>query len=195
VSFEGNRTFRSIIGNVVRQMNRREFIRSFVVTAALVVAAGAGLVGIGDLFENNQNTNILPTIQDQNSSIATLTQSETSSRLSSQTGTTSAVPSGYSLVAQLAQLSNRIYAYFSHPVFGNSILINVGGQWRAFSATCTHRPCTVQYQRSVIYCPCHGGTFSPKDGTVERGPPPTPLPEYSVIVQNSNVYVGNSQIN
>jgi Rieske Fe-S protein len=174
-------------------MNRREFIRSLIVTAALVGTAGVGLLEIGNLVENNQNKVSLPTIQQSSSQQAT--SSESSNSATTQVSSNSTIPTGYSLIASLSQLSGKSYAYFTHPTFGSSILVSVGGQWKAFSATCTHRPCTVQYQSSSIYCPCHGGTFNPNNGNVEGGPPPTPLPEYSVLIQNNNLYVGDTQIN
>ncbi|MDA4112098.1 MAG: Rieske (2Fe-2S) protein [Thaumarchaeota archaeon] len=174
-------------------MNRREFIRSFVVTAALVATAAAGFVELGGLAEKNQNgSNTISLIQQTTSqSIAGSTNTVSSSQLGSSVST----PTGYVLLAPLADLTGKTFAYFTHPTFGSSILVNTGGVWKAFSSTCTHRPCTVQYQSSAVYCPCHGGTFSPVDGSVTGGPPPTPLPEYSVLIQNNNVYVGNTVIN
>lgn len=174
-------------------MNRREFIRSLIVTAALVGTAGVGLLEIGNLVENNQNKISLPTIEHSSSQQAT--SSESSNSATTQVSSNSTIPTGYSLIASLSQLSGKSYAYFTHPTFGSSILVSVGGQWKAFSATCTHRPCTVQYQTSSIYCPCHGGTFNPNNGIVVGGPPPTPLPEYAVLIQSNNLYVGDTQIN
>ena len=74
-------------------------------------------------------------------------------------------------------------------------MLSLNGQWKAFSATCTHRPCTVDFQGSELYCPCHGATFSASNGSVTRGPAPTKLGEYGVIEQNGGVYVSNSAIN
>lgn len=43
------------------------------------------------------------------------------------------------------------------------------GQWRAFSATCTHQGCLVSgIQDDLIYCNCHGSEFSLRDGSVVR---------------------------
>ena len=68
-------------------------------------------------------------------------------------------------------------------------MVDYGGQWRAFSAVCTHAGCTVQFTGTQIYCPCHAGAFSATSGAVVAGPPPAPLPEYTVLVQNGNIYV------
>ncbi len=99
------------------------------------------------------------------------------------------VPAGYVLVTSLSALAGRTSAYFNHPSRGISILVNLAGQWKAFSATCTHAPCTVQYSGSSISCPCHGGSFNPSNGAVQSGPPPAPLPQFGVLVHNGNLYV------
>lgn len=55
------------------------------------------------------------------------------------------------------------------------------GQFRAFSAVCTHLDCTVQYRpdTSQIWCACHGGTYD-LSGNVVSGPPPRPLETFVV---------------
>jgi cytochrome b6-f complex iron-sulfur subunit len=119
----------------------------------------------------------------------------TTSTSSSQASSNAAPLAGYVLVAQLSSLSGKSSAYFNHPSQGSSILVDLNGQWMAFSATCTHRPCTVDFQSSELYCPCHGATFSATNGSVTRGPARTKLSEYGVIVQNGSVYVSNSAVN
>lgn len=104
-------------------------------------------------------------------------------------------PSGYVYVAPVSALSGKSSAYFNHPVYGSSILVDFGGAWRAFSAICTHAGCVVDFTGSAIYCPCHAGYFSPSNGSVQGGPPPSPLPEYGVTVQGGGLYVSRSRIN
>lgn len=62
-------------------------------------------------------------------------------------------------------------------------------QFVAFSAVCTHAGCTVEYDPSStqFVCPCHGGTYDAKTGKVLGGPPPAPLAQIAVQVQNGNV--------
>jgi cytochrome b6-f complex iron-sulfur subunit len=52
---------------------------------------------------------------------------------------------------------------------------------RALDAKCTHEGCTVQYlpAESMVWCACHNARFG-IDGTVVSGPPPRPLPRFSV---------------
>ena len=172
-------------------VSRRQFIHRVIAASALVAV---GIVGLLELVEG-QSGNVPP----QN--ILTLQQSSTSvqSSLSSTKGTsqsrTQTVPSGYILLAPVTALSGKSSAYFNQPNFGTSLLFSLNGEWKAFSATCTHAPCTVQYSNSQIYWPCHGGTFNPADGSVTGGPPPSRLPEYGVLVQNNNLYVSSQIIN
>jgi nitrite reductase/ring-hydroxylating ferredoxin subunit len=45
----------------------------------------------------------------------------------------------------------------------------VAGQFRAFSATCTHRGCLLaSVSDGTINCPCHGARYSIRDGSVVR---------------------------
>ncbi|MFE6866853.1 Rieske (2Fe-2S) protein [Kitasatospora sp. NPDC057692] len=64
------------------------------------------------------------------------------------------------------------------------------GQYKAFSAKCTHAGCIVdQVKNQKIQCPCHGSLFGIADGAVLDGPAPTPLPEYTVAVEGGNLKV------
>ncbi|MFG2078049.1 Rieske Fe-S protein [Nonomuraea maritima] len=61
------------------------------------------------------------------------------------------------------------------------------GQFRAFSATCTHQGCTVDSVESgMINCPCHGSMFN-LDGTVMGGPATKPLPEVQIKVEGDTI--------
>lgn len=77
--------------------------------------------------------------------------------------------------------------------FGNKPVILVrkpDGELRAFSATCTHLDCTVQYRKDMgnIWCACHNGTYD-LNGRNVAGPPPRPLDEFKVIVQGEEVII------
>jgi len=150
--------------------------------------------------ESSSSTSSLPpstsSVSSQSaSSTSQSSASSSQSASSSSRSTSAAAPAGYVLVAQVSSLSGKTSAYFNHPSHGNSILLNLGGQWKAFSATCTHRPCTVDFQSTELYCPCHGATFSAANGSVTRGPAQVSLGEYGVIEQNGGVYVSNAVIN
>ena len=50
------------------------------------------------------------------------------------------------------------------------------GQYKAFSAICTHVGCICnQVAGGTINCPCHGAKFKITDGSVVAGPATTPL--------------------
>ena len=64
------------------------------------------------------------------------------------------------------------------------------GDFKAFSAICTHKGCTVgAVADGMIKCPCHGSEFSIEDGSVQAGPATAPLPAMPVTVSGDTVMV------
>jgi Rieske Fe-S protein len=63
---------------------------------------------------------------------------------------------------------------------------------KAFSATCTHLDCTVQYRKDMgmIWCACHNGRYD-LSGRNIAGPPPRPLEEYRVTVQEGEIHISS----
>lgn len=79
---------------------------------------------------------------------------------------------------ELMQRGFKMVRFGAEPV----ILIRVAeDDFRAFSATCTHLDCIVEYQRNErrIWCNCHGGEYD-LSGRNVAGPPPRPLERYDV---------------
>lgn len=62
------------------------------------------------------------------------------------------------------------------------------GDFKAFSAVCTHQGCIVnQIAQGNIVCPCHGSQFSIKNGSVVAGPAPRPLPARTITVAGDKI--------
>lgn len=62
------------------------------------------------------------------------------------------------------------------------------GEFRCFSAVCTHQGCLVNaVQNGTINCDCHGSRFAVADGSVTAGPAPAPLLERSVRVNGDQI--------
>ncbi|HZN76802.1 MAG TPA: Rieske (2Fe-2S) protein [Micromonosporaceae bacterium] len=65
------------------------------------------------------------------------------------------------------------------------------GQFRAFSAVCTHQGCLVSSVSSGrIVCACHNSAFSISDGSVLAGPATRALSSLTASVDGSTVTVG-----
>jgi Rieske Fe-S protein len=65
------------------------------------------------------------------------------------------------------------------------------GEFKAFSAVCTHFGCTVgSISGGKIHCPCHGSAYNLADGSVANGPAPKPLAPKTITVRNGELELG-----
>ena len=87
----------------------------------------------------------------------------------------------------LAPNSGRIVQFGSVPAI---VLRTAGGDLRAFTATCTHLACTVQYRSDLqhIWCACHNGHYD-LNGRNIAGPPPRPLDAFDVNVKDDDIVI------
>ena len=89
--------------------------------------------------------------------------------------------------AGLKPNSARLVPFGSAPAI---VLRTASGELRAFTATCTHLSCTVQYRPDLeqIWCACHNGHYD-LHGRNVSGPPPRPLDAYDVNVQDDEIVI------
>ncbi len=83
--------------------------------------------------------------------------------------------------------SARLFRFGRQP----GILVRTpNGELRAFSATCTHLACIVQYRADLvhIWCACHNGHFD-LNGRNIQGPPPAPLEAFVVNARGDQIVV------
>ncbi|HWO00158.1 MAG TPA: Rieske 2Fe-2S domain-containing protein [Blastocatellia bacterium] len=88
---------------------------------------------------------------------------------------------------EIASNSGKIFKFGNKP----GILVRTAsGELKAFSATCTHLDCIVQYRpdMKMIWCACHNGQYNLSGHNV-GGPPPRPLEEYTVNTRGDDVIV------
>jgi nitrite reductase/ring-hydroxylating ferredoxin subunit len=65
------------------------------------------------------------------------------------------------------------------------------GQYKAFSAVCTHEGCVLtEVHGTVGECPCHGSRFDVMTGQVLQGPASKPLPEVPVRTEGADLVAG-----
>ncbi|MDH4129223.1 MAG: Rieske (2Fe-2S) protein [Spirochaetota bacterium] len=81
--------------------------------------------------------------------------------------------------------------------FGEKKLILVKidiNKYKVFSAQCTHAGCIVEWKANekIFFCNCHGGKFD-INGKNIAGPPPSPLPEYKVVLKKGEMFVTERQ--
>lgn len=70
------------------------------------------------------------------------------------------------------------------------ILTENGRDFTALSNTCTHLGCRVRWigENEQFFCPCHNAVFD-KTGGVVSGPPPTPLNQFQVKLENDQLFI------
>jgi len=90
-------------------------------------------------------------------------------------------------LSELEKDTGRIIKFGSKPVI---LIRTASGDVKAFSATCTHLDCTVQYRKDfgTIWCACHNGKYD-LNGRNISGPPPRPLDEFRVVVQGDDIFI------
>jgi Rieske Fe-S protein len=63
------------------------------------------------------------------------------------------------------------------------------GEFKAFSAVCTHQGRLVDAVTTTSTAPCHGSEYSITDGSVVNPPAPNPLPPKTIKVSGDTLTV------
>lgn len=93
-------------------------------------------------------------------------------------------------VGELKPNSAKIFKFGRTP---GLLVMTATGEYRAFSATCTHLDCTVQYRPDTkqIWCACHNGQYDLMGRNI-GGPPPRPLEVYTVRLRGDDIVVSKT---
>jgi Rieske Fe-S protein len=159
------------------------------------VLAGVGLVGLAGA--------ITACSSGGSSSSAVVADPATSSGTGASTATSAAASAPTSAAASASSAAGGTAAgaltpTSEIPVGGGKIFPSqlavvtqpTAGEFKAFSAVCTHMGCTVnQIANGRIDCPCHGSEYSITDGAVLAGPAPKPLPAKTIKVTGDSIFL------
>jgi nitrite reductase/ring-hydroxylating ferredoxin subunit len=153
--------------------------------------AGVGLVGLAGA--------ITACSSGGSSMSAAVADPATSSGTGASTGTSAAAsaPASASSAAG-GSAAGALTAISAIPVGGGKIFPAQttvvtqpsAGEFKVFSAVCTHMGCIVnQIADGRIDCPCHGSEYSITDGAVLAGPAPKPLPAKPFKVTGDSIFL------
>jgi cytochrome b6-f complex iron-sulfur subunit len=89
---------------------------------------------------------------------------------------------------EIPENTGKIFKFGNRP----GLLVRTAtNELHAFSATCTHLGCIVQYRPDLahIWCACHNGHYD-LNGRNIAGPPPAPLEEFTVNLRGDQIVIG-----
>ena len=131
---------------------------------------------------------------DDSSSVATSPDTPSSSPTESATSTPSQTPteSASEPVDAFAQTSDiELGGGTIYPDDKVVITQPTQGEFKCFTAVCTHAGCIVSgVADGHINCICHGSAYSIADGSVVNGPATQPLAEQSISVEGDAITLG-----
>lgn len=95
-------------------------------------------------------------------------------------------------IDELALNTAKIFKVNKEPVI---VVHTDKGQFKAFSARCTHLGCVVKYNTEEgsphFSCNCHGSQFDINGKNID-GPAPRPLTPYKVMLKDSSIVIAKA---
>jgi menaquinol-cytochrome c reductase iron-sulfur subunit len=150
------------------QVNRRDFMKTAIVTISGLIGAAIGLPAIPYIIGPALKRNIDAWIRLGSANKVELNNPTLfKTRIETQTG--------------WINTEEELSVY---------VLTTNGQDFIAMSNICTHLGCRVRWipDQESFFCPCHNGVFS-KDGNVIDGPPPRPLDRFESKVEDGILFV------
>ncbi|CAM5561010.1 Rieske (2Fe-2S) protein [Streptomyces narbonensis] len=158
-------------------MTSRATNRRTVLSAAAALTTGCGSDGGGD----GGTESTAPATPDTSAAPSAPATSATP-----EASATSATATGAAPLARTSEIPLGGGTVFT----GEKVVVTqpAAGEFKAFSAVCTHQGCLVnKVANGTIDCPCHGSKFRIADGSVAAGPAPRPLPAEQINVSGDSI--------
>lgn len=146
------------------------------------VLAGVGLVGLASAI----------TACGASASSSTPAAGNAATTPAAPAGSSAASSAGSAPVANALATTSQIPVGSGMIFSGPKVVVTQPstGEFKAFSAVCTHMGCIVnQISNGTIDCPCHGSQYSIKTGDVVAGPAPRPLPAKQIKVSGASIFL------
>ena len=165
------------------------------------VLLGAGLAGVGGVLAGCSTAPVPYDANMQGQAPGVQAQPSSASGAGTAMGGTTAAggttPAGGTTTPAGAGVTGTVLGAASEIPVGGGVVFTaakvvvtqpVKGEYKAFSAICTHVGCICNVvANGTINCPCHGSKFKITDGSLVTGPGSGPLPARTIAVTDGKI--------